>query len=308
MATRFNGELQRPDVYSEFRPEHLQDLELLHNLYGVEVSTCTGNARRISLIDLIFTTPLKRYLESILQGSSSFIKKVLAAIEKKDPIDFLGCYTNYTDGRDDFVSLLNVFFAFLADTGVDSRGNLNALYISKSKKAFIVTLPKKSYPWAEILEDSVKSFTLAVLTDTCLSAHGRACIRQRESWTSHAILETRLWFPGISVPSTPLTASTLSDRYLLILPQIADQRLPYVKNMPSRGYLKIIEGPLRHLPQSTSNPPQAFLARWTQTKKDTRRLPNTKQSHFSECLVEDGRRYFLTYITSDVENRREKTE
>ncbi|PQE15287.1 hypothetical protein CJF31_00010641 [Rutstroemia sp. NJR-2017a BVV2] len=322
---RPNNELQWKDAYSEFSSEHLQahslrntwfkdwgrgadiNVKLLHNLYGLEISACTGNARRISLIELIFTTSVKRYLKLVLQGSSSFTEKVLGAIEKKDPIDFLECYTEYPEWRDDFVRLLNLCFVVLAGTGVDSRGNLNALYTSESGRAAMVTLPEKSHSWAEILEDSTESFTLAVFADTCLSARGRACIKQRESWKSNAILETRLWFPECSVGPTSLTANTLGDRYFIKPAPIADKRLSYAINTTSGGYLKITEA-LRHSPQSKSNSPQAFLACWTQTKNGTRLLPNMKQSHFSECLVEDGRRYFLTYITSDVEKKREKSE
>jgi hypothetical protein len=323
---RSNDELLRKAVYPEFSSGHLQEhslrntwsrywnsgtdinVQLLRNLCGLEVSACTGNARRISLIELIFTTPMKRYLKSTLQGSSNFTKRVLGAIEKKDPIGFLECYAEDPDWRDDFVRLLNICFAVLADTGVDSEGNLNALYTSESGRAVIVTLTEKSHPWAEILKDSAWSFTHAVFTDTCLSARGRACIKQRESWKSNAVLETRLWFPEFHLKPTPLAANALCDRYFTFLPYIADRRLPYVTDMTSEGYLKILEGPRRHLPQSTSYSQQAFLARWTQIKKDTRLIPNTKLDHFSECLVEDERRYFLTYITSDVENRRKKTE
>ncbi|KAM3079639.1 hypothetical protein ACMFMG_006051 [Clarireedia jacksonii] len=143
-------------------------VQLLHNLYGLEVSICTGNSRRISLIELIFTAPMKRYLKPILQGSFTFVNTVFAAIEDKDPIRFLECYTKHPYWRDDFVRLIQSYLNVLADTGVNLEGDLNALYASKNGDPVMVTIPKNLYPWAKTLKDSGQSFTLAVFSDMSL--------------------------------------------------------------------------------------------------------------------------------------------
>jgi hypothetical protein len=322
-----NGEPRRNYFNSEFYVERLRgntlkaewyrnwctgadrNVRLLHNLYGLEVSACTGNARRISLIELIFTTTVKRYLKSILRGSSSFNQKILAVIERKDPIGFLECYTKYPDWRNDFARLIRICIGVLVDTGIDRQGDLNALYISESGNAAMVTLPKRSYSWAKILEDSVESFTLAIFAETCLSARGRACRNQRKTWRSNVILETRLWFPesGIAPTSSMASARSLSDRYWIIPSEIARKRLFHDISMRTGGYLDIIES-LRHFPQNSSNPQQALLARWIQTKKTINIFKIEKWSRFSECLEEDGRPYFTTNIISPAERKHEKTE
>jgi hypothetical protein len=269
---------------------------------------------------------VKRYLKPLLHGSSSFNRKVLAAIEKKDPSNFLECYTEHPEWREDFIRLIKICLGVLANTGVDSGGALNALHTSKDGSAVIVTLPKRLYPWAKILKDSAKSFTLAVFADTCLSVgaamSGRTCGDQGDDGDDNVVLETRLCFPDVHIaPKSPTKSDESSDKqYRIILSHVRDKRLfldirshvrekrlSYDIDIGMIGYLEITDTRLI-APHNTSDLQPAFIARWTHGSTFASLFQTVKSSKFSECLVKDSRRYFTTHIISAEGKKHEKTE
>jgi hypothetical protein len=291
-----------------------RQVQLLHSMCGLEVSACTGNARRISLIELIFTTPVKRYLRSLSWGKLPFAIAVLRAIESKDTLGFLECYTEHADWRSDFAELIDTCLRILNNTGTDLQGNLHALYTFGSGSTVIVELSGKLYSWAEILKDTRQSFTLAVFTDTCLPANsalnGRRCSGQGNSGEKQVILETKIWFPGSSIPLGPSisSAESVDNQHWVIPPDFAKKRLFFDTNIKMRGHLEII----RAVPYSshiTWYPKQALIARWTHRKQIASLFRFVGRTPFSECLIEEkGKIPITTYIFSGPGEKSEKHE
>ncbi len=174
----------------------------LNEYFGVEISACTGNARRVTLANVLSSQTMREYLHLRVQWSSSERDSYFRALQK--PNSASAVYYLYYHGSEDqkknYDSALKLSIAGLADTRVKSS-HLRALW-AWDGKAYIVYFRLSDHKWAGLLTDTLTTCSLAIVNQTCLECSTR---------------ETR------HLPTVPIGVPTVFETSLVINP---DARLP----------------------------------------------------------------------------------
>lgn len=152
---------------------HLSELEA-H--YGLEISLCTGVARRIPL-RLLLADVLPAYMQSTVPnppGWDQFGSDLTDALKSPD----LSVW--YRALREDIqmavIRTLGDVIIHLSDTGLDNDGNLNVAWVrpGQVQRCFKLHGDKLNL-WTRILEDTDHCATFACITTTCLEADVLRC-------------------------------------------------------------------------------------------------------------------------------------
>lgn len=156
---------------------HCEILGLL-GLYGLEISACTGNARCISLIDMLSIPPLNSILTSFPWMDPNIRRAITRVANSKNAETFLKVYIENPAWQEEIKKAIIICLDLLKPTGIDSGGNLVALYHGQGSLT-TVKFPKEFFSWDKTLGEMSGNFTVAVVTDMCLSSqspvHGRRC-------------------------------------------------------------------------------------------------------------------------------------
>ncbi|KAF7930657.1 uncharacterized protein EAE98_005057 [Botrytis deweyae] len=144
---------------------HLNIRNLL-GLYGLEISVRTKNAKRISLIDMLFISPLKDILISFPWETGTIRSIVEKLVRDEDAERFVKFYEG--NGPKLQKVIKKAIFSGLDTlrfTGVDSEGKLLAL-VHIQDSLYLAEFTLGTYSWGDILQDTEETFTVAVITDT----------------------------------------------------------------------------------------------------------------------------------------------
>ena len=181
----------------------MPDFRILEQPWGLQVSLCTGLARRVPLTHLI-QEPMFAYIDGLKLAHWGKIKD-----EVRLAFNGTTDYTTWMSGlqgeeRDCLIKVISFFLEVLKDTGVDREGKqLSILWPHETRLSHAITLQiGKCNLWARLLKDSPSCATFAVVTSTCLEAPGHECRKKiAPNWTGQgALLSTavsRVFFPKI---------------------------------------------------------------------------------------------------------------
>lgn len=206
--------LQVGNVYSKVKGRPLKttilemwrlvhDFRILLQPWGLQVSLCTGVARRVPFRELI-EEPMFQYIDRLSLPGWDGIKAAIRTAFR-GPVDEYIKWTTRLQGdpRDCVLKVITFFLEVLKDTGVDREGKrLRLLWPDESSLSLAISLKcDKSNLWARVLQDSPSCATFAALTSTCLEAPRHNCKKNlAPTWTGQgALLSTavcRALVPG----------------------------------------------------------------------------------------------------------------
>jgi hypothetical protein len=205
--------LQVGNVYSKIKGKSLKtvlldnwrimpDFRLLLQPWGLQVSLCTGVARRVPLKDLI-QEPMFAYIDCQSPKGWGALKTEMRSAFS-GAIDYIEWLTGLQGAeRDCAIKVITFFLEILKDTGLDREGNeLRMLWPHESSLSHAISLRcNKCNLWARVLKDSPSCATFAAVTSTCLEAPGYRCKKNpAPTWTGQgALLATavcRVSIPG----------------------------------------------------------------------------------------------------------------
>ena len=188
----------------EYQPE-TRHPRLFKALWGVEVSLCTLNARRVSLWDLLKSSSIqelvKRYpwpnqnVEEI-RAKGAF----QAAMACDDYRDLFRLWEDQRRWVKEYGKVLLVCMRALFKTGLDyQRGEFNLFWMAPSNvlpnRAVLAT---SEQTWTSVLEDTPTGCTMAVLRDECFRFSDSTvspsckCVPSEARKSSSSVLETSL--------------------------------------------------------------------------------------------------------------------
>ena len=154
-------------------PYH-RDLRVLSGWYGVEVSVCTGNARRQRLGRTLGSWTMQNYLEcAFLDWPSEECKRsYFEALNLEDSAGgsaFGQLYRTRPEWRQAVAEAILCSLEALRDTGTQgSRHSFAALLSPNTHEAWKMILPRTNQNWAGLLKDTVESCALGITTPDCL--------------------------------------------------------------------------------------------------------------------------------------------
>jgi hypothetical protein len=157
----------------------------LEALCGVEVSLCTKNARRRSLLDLMSTKSLKSYLESVSFDWASAECKDAFFQSLGDCRKFRAFWNERKDWRQSAGDAISLSLDRLEVTGVNTvSGELRAFWTetfedemmdmdSTTMEEWIISFPRSELTWTRFLKDTPECLTMAVVNSSCLDLNPR---------------------------------------------------------------------------------------------------------------------------------------
>ncbi|KAK1772804.1 hypothetical protein QBC33DRAFT_30359 [Phialemonium atrogriseum] len=173
---------------------------ILHMSLGVEVSQCTGNARRVPLKDILLCDALQPRLELCVPGWREKIwgPSLLVALHSQDDEDICQFWKDYEAHRQEVAELVCCMLDLLNETG-KLNGVFNVAFFNyHAEHSLHLSLALNS--WANILEDSDESAVYAISSNSCLVTaerpveFGRSVCSQlwEPRMTQHTLLQTEL--------------------------------------------------------------------------------------------------------------------
>jgi hypothetical protein len=141
---------------------------ILNNFLGVEISHCTGNARRVPLKYVLRMGAVQPLLERQIPGwkttewGRAFQKTLLSETNE----DIFRFWNAYSTQRTKVGSLLRCVLDVLDSSGMTDRG-FQAAFIYENEEIALQIDTKKN-EWAKILTDSYLMATYALVDEVCL--------------------------------------------------------------------------------------------------------------------------------------------
>ncbi|KAK7700888.1 hypothetical protein SLS64_010739 [Diaporthe eres] len=171
------------------RSIYISDLD---NMFGVQVSICTGIARRVRLRDLLADL-LLAYVSGLLVEPllwKDLIGKynALVALRESDLKQWLESLDRPC--RVEFEGLVFAVLYLLRDTGIDRKCDQFVVACVQSGlpfQCFKIPCKNENY-WARMLIDSEDNATFAYVTTQCLETAALKCCKPSPSWCNSTTL------------------------------------------------------------------------------------------------------------------------
>ena len=200
----------------------------LESFFGVQVSVCTGIARRVRLRELVADI-LPVYVAGLVTKPSLWVSLVdthqlLDALRGSEVPTWLGSLDH--EHQTAFEGLVSAVLHLLRDTGIDRKAEnfvVTCIQPNLPFQCFKIPCRKENY-WARMLADSEDTATFAYVTTRCLETAHIQCGGPGMSWRNSASL---LW-TAVSCYEERLAATPKdrwglkhSDAYLIGRPDAA---------------------------------------------------------------------------------------
>jgi hypothetical protein len=143
---------------------------------AVEISACSGNARRKRLARILGSQTMQNYLASIALdwGHTEAHDLYFNALNDQDIRAFEHLYIDRLDLRECIGRVVAESLKALLDTGTDSSLYLHAFWLPTPRRPWTVIFPHNSSQWSGLLLDTVDSCTVATVTERCLIIKSRS--------------------------------------------------------------------------------------------------------------------------------------
>ena len=193
---------------------HSRDPREFENLWGVVVSLCTMNARRVRLVELLGDDSVIALLRHFpwsdlsLDGSTSQVRdQYLKAVCSADPRSLGDLWDTYPPWREELGQAILSCLKILVLTGFnDKREEFYILWLPPGCRGpRRITLKSTDQTWVKFVKDTTYSVTVAVAVADSLTckSHRRKCKHLRPTWfQSPSLLETAICINN-SIEPTP---------------------------------------------------------------------------------------------------------
>lgn len=167
---RLPGVTLKEHIWNSFKQSPLNaNIGWLNNFAGVEISHCTGNARRVRMKDLLQLPSVRNRLNSYSPdwdrtGWGRLFSNALRG-ESFEAISTM--WAQNRDMRNNVADLICALLELLHYTGEQGDG-FTAAYFSRANTERQLTLELKYNEWARCLRDSDRTATYAVIGNVCL--------------------------------------------------------------------------------------------------------------------------------------------
>lgn len=142
---------------------------VLNQYLGVEISHCTGNARRISLKDLLLTRAVWPILERQAPGWTRTLWgwHLKNALQKDDTEAVFTVWKDFAKDRTDMAELFCCVFELLDSTGRDDSGEFRAAYLENNEDCAI-SISSRINDWSMALRNSHLMAAYVFMNEVCL--------------------------------------------------------------------------------------------------------------------------------------------
>ena len=141
---------------------------ILNNYYGVEISHCTGNARRVPLKHILLMKPVNELLQRQMPGwaSTPWGMEFEKTLHSKSNDAVFQFWRDFVDARPFVGQLVFSVLDALEQTGTIDSGFQAAVLHQNCER--IINIEKETNDWAFLLKDSYLTAAYTVVNNVCL--------------------------------------------------------------------------------------------------------------------------------------------
>ncbi|CAG9977814.1 unnamed protein product [Clonostachys byssicola] len=141
---------------------------ILNNYFGVEISNCTGNARRVSLKQILLMNPIQELLERQIPGwqATSWGRDFKKALQTESEAAVFSFWRRHVDYRALVGRLISSVLDVLDGTGCNKLG-FQAAFLHQDNES-VINIDPRDNDWADLLKDSYLTATYAIVNEICL--------------------------------------------------------------------------------------------------------------------------------------------
>lgn len=168
---RSAGVTVKDNIISTWMPDNSnRNPAILECWYGVEVSACTGNARRRRLKDIFNLPAIRKHLDLCYSDwtTTDHGKGFIRALADQDKRSFRRLWKENPQWQPHLQKLVYSCFDALRATGADGNNQLSLFWMSDNDQQALVDIPAGLSSWTGILKNNEYTCTMAVLSTTCL--------------------------------------------------------------------------------------------------------------------------------------------
>lgn len=193
------GALFRDDLLAAWThqpPRH--NPRVFRHWFGVEVSVCTGNARRRRLSQILGSPTVQNYLESICMRwpSEQHKSRYFDALNSSDIQSFDNLFRTDAEYQGTIANAISLSLSAILKTGIDRNNCLSAMWAPDCHEVHSIAFPDWEYSWTGILADGSDGCNVAIVTKECLeladAGQASLCRKKGNSSNRYSILETYL--------------------------------------------------------------------------------------------------------------------
>ena len=142
---------------------------VLNQYLGVEISHCTGNARRISLKTLMISRPVWPILERQIPDwhHKPWGEALNKALHSPDKNDIVNVWNQHESNRSDIADLVCCVLQVLNDTGLNEQKVFNSAVLIDNEE-WAVSVPGNLNSWLVALEDTHLTSAYVLTNEICL--------------------------------------------------------------------------------------------------------------------------------------------
>lgn len=187
---------------------------ILNQYLGVETSHCTGNARRISLKELLISDPIWQILDRHTPNwdQTSWGSALSAALHSAETDAIFRVWREYAANRSEIAELVCYALDLLDGTGWDEQGKFHSAFIFDNAE-YAVSIPPKLNSWVEALKDTNSTGAYVITNEICMECevpnHTTSTCADPQSLT---VLETQLAATALQVHSRTSSISLRRKR------------------------------------------------------------------------------------------------
>ena len=221
--TKDDGRSLKVKIFQDW--DRATDLRVLNRPCGLEISLCTGIARRLPLREFFYGEVLE-YLKYGLLGEWTKIQSVVADIPGQSENEFAEWLSKLTESQTEVMKKATVLLLLAMEyTGVERDGHTLTIWWPEKNEATPrgLQIKKEQYsgknPWISMFQDPERCVIFGLATPRCLEHPGlKTCNNTTTPARCEAVKEVML--DTSLVPATPLINAAplsyeLNKRYIL---------------------------------------------------------------------------------------------
>ncbi|KAK0721137.1 hypothetical protein B0H67DRAFT_578204 [Lasiosphaeris hirsuta] len=206
IAKRRRGVTARDLICASLVAQPFHHLNLLAGLYGIQISGCTGNARRTPLFDMLFTRTMRELARTHCPWTHDH-KRWEHFRHVLEPLDetkmYRACTARQRLEYDRFLKLAIGTFKDLPRVHAGAEC-YHALYAC-TEGEYCVRIPTEHHKWTGLLADELTTMACPVVELCCLECQPGGLTCQHESHHQHrlgapgSVYETAVWLNAAAV-------------------------------------------------------------------------------------------------------------
>lgn len=221
--TKDDGRSLKVKIFQDW--DRTTDLRVLNRPCGLEISLCTGIARRLPLREFFYGEVLE-YLKYGLLGEWTKIQSVVADIPGQSEDEFAEWLSKLTESQTEVMQKATVLLLLAMEyTGVERGGHTLTIWWPEKNEATPrgLQIKKEQYsgknPWISMFQDAERCVIFGLATSRCLEHRGlKTCQNTTRPAKCEAVKEVML--DTSLVPAMPLINAAplsyeLKKRYIL---------------------------------------------------------------------------------------------